>query len=82
MSVTVKDAKKRIEDLQLVYDNAIKIQQCCLRNKDAENCVKELEEKAAMNTTLRNFASATASFISDEIHRLEKAIDSTVVKID
>lgn len=82
MNITVKEAKKRIEELHLVYDNARKIQECCLENESAKDCVKELEEKAALNTTLHNFASATALYIGDEIKRLERIMDSAVVKID
>lgn len=58
------------------------MQECCLKNESAKDCVKELEEKAVLNTTLRNFASATASYIGDEIKRLERVIDSAVIKID
>lgn len=79
--MTVKEVKKRIEDLNHLYDNAIKIQECCLRNEDAKDCIKKLETEANLNTTLRNFASASASVLSDEIHRLEDAIDNTDVKI-
>lgn len=80
--MTVKEVKERIADLENICDNMIKIQECCLRNKDAENCIKELEENANINTTLRNLASDTACFISDELHRLEDIIDNAVVKID
>lgn len=79
--MTVKEVKKKISDLQLIYDNTIKIQECCLRNEDAKDAVAKLESEANMSTTLRNFVSATACFISDEIHRLEDAIDNASVKI-
>lgn len=79
--MTVKEVKKKISDLQLIYDNTIKIQECCLRNEDAKDAVAKLESEANMSTTLRNFVSATACFISDEINRLEDAIDNASVKI-
>ncbi|MDE6435761.1 MAG: hypothetical protein K2L07_16245 [Lachnospiraceae bacterium] len=77
-----KEAKKRIEDLENVYDDMIKIQECCLKNEDAKICIKELEEKSNINTNLRNLVSVTASYISDEIRRLEHIIDDSVAKID
>lgn len=79
--MTVKEVKKRIEDINHMYDNAIKIQECCIRNEDAKDCIKKLEVEANLSTTLRNFVSATASYLSDEVHRLEEAIDNTIVKI-
>ena len=82
IKMKVKEVKKRIGDLENVYNNMIKIQECCLRNEDVKNCIKELEEKANINTTLRNLASVTASYISDEIRRLESIIDDAIVKID
>lgn len=80
--MTVKEARQRITCMHDVYDNAMKIQECCLKNKDAKECVKELEEMAQLNNSLRNFATSTASYISDEIKRLEKIIDNAVIKID
>ena len=35
----VKDVMKRIEDLDNLYNNMIKIQECCLRNEDAKECI-------------------------------------------
>ncbi len=78
----VKDVMKRIEDLDNLYDNMIKIQECCLRNEDAKECIKELESKAQLNNTLRYLASLTAAYISDEVGRLNTIIENTVVKID
>ena len=78
----VKDVMKRIEDLDNLYNNMIKIQECCLRNEDAKECIKELESKAQLNNTLRNLASLTAAYISDEVGRLNTIIENTVVKID
>lgn len=78
----VKEAKQRIDRMRNVYDNAIKIQECCLRNEDAKGCVRKLEEIAQLNDTLRNFATLTAAYISDEIKRLENIIDDAVIKID
>ncbi len=78
----VKELKQRISHLRNVYDNAIKIQECCLRNKNAKECIEKLEEEAQINTDLRSFASSTASYISDEIKRLESIIDNADVKIN
>ena len=78
----VKDVMKRIEDLDNLYNNMIKIQECCLRNEDAKECIKELESKAQLNNTLRNLASLTAAYICDVVGRLNTIIENTVVKID
>lgn len=78
----VKELKRRISLLRDVYSNALKIQECCLRNENAKECIKTLEEKTQINTSLRSFASSTASYISDEIKRLEDIIDNADVKID
>lgn len=78
----VKEVKKRIEDLEDVYDNMIRIQECCLRNDDAKDSIKFLEDSASLNTTLCDLASAMARYIHDEIHRLQDIIDEAVVKIN
>lgn len=78
----VREVKGIIGDLKNVYDNMIKIQNCCLENDDAQESIKELEEKANINTSLRNLVSNTAIYISKEICRLENVIDNAVVKID
>ena len=66
----------------MLFRSMIKIQECCLRNEDAKECIKELESKAQLNNTLRNLASLTAAYISDEVGRLNTIIENTVVKID
>ncbi len=78
----VKEAKKRIKELENIYDDMIKIQECCLKNENAKICIKELEEETNINTTLRNLVSVAASYISDEIHRLEHIVDDLVAKMD
>ena len=80
--MTVKEVKKRIGDLGNIYDNMIKIQECCLRNENAKDCIKELEEAAQLNVTIRNLASATAGYIRGEICRLEAIIDNAVISIN
>lgn len=78
----VREVKGIIGDLKNVYDNMIKIQECCLRNDDAQGSIKELEEKSNINMSLRNLVSSTAIYISNEISRLENVIDNATVKID
>lgn len=78
----IKELRTRISLLRGVYNNAMKIQSCCLKNEDAEEWIKKLEEEAQLNTTLQNFATSTASYISDEIKRLEDIIDNVEVKIN
>ena len=78
----IKELKVRISLLRGVYSNAMKIQKYCLKNSDEEECIKKLEEEAELNTTLHNFASATASYIADEIKRLEDIIENTEVEIN
>lgn len=80
--MTVKEVKKRIEELRNIYGNMIKIQECCLRNENAKDCIKELEEAAQLNITIRTLASATAGYIRDEICRLEAIIDNAVISIN
>lgn len=80
--MTVKDAKKRIEDLTGIYDNLIKIQECCLRNENAKEHIEKIEEESGINTSLRSLASGAAGYINDEIQRIEKIIDNAVVKLD
>lgn len=58
--MTVKDAKKRIEDLTGIDDNLIKIQECCLRNENAKEHIEKIEEESGINTSLRSLASGEA----------------------
>nr|WP_302142410.1 hypothetical protein [uncultured Schaedlerella sp.] len=78
----VKEVKKRIGDLEDVYDNIIRIQECCLRNEDAKVHIEYIENKASLNATLRNLVSVTAGFIGDEIHRLHEIIDNADIEIN
>ncbi len=78
----VREVKQRREYLRNVYDNALKIQECCLRNKEAKGCIEELEEKAQIDTSLRTFATSVASCMADEIRRLENIIDEADVKVN
>lgn len=77
----VKEVKQRISGLENVYDNMIRIQECCLRKENAQACIKELENMAALDTTLRNLVSTTAKYIIDEKNRLESLIDNAEIRI-
>lgn len=78
----VREAKERMDSLKQLYDNAIKIQNCCMRNGEAEEAVKDLEEKSCIDTSLRAFATCVASFAADERKRISDIIDNADVKID
>ena len=78
----VREVKGIIGNLENVYDNLIKLQDCCLKNDDARESIEKLEEKADINTTLLNLVSSTAIYIKKEICRLEDAIDNAEVKMD
>lgn len=78
----VKEAKERLDSLERIYDNAIKIQECCLRNKEAEPAISKIEEETGINMSLRTFASYVASFIADERKRISKLINNADIKID
>ncbi|RKI94311.1 hypothetical protein D7V94_01850 [Parablautia intestinalis] len=80
--MVIKDVKKRIEELENIYDNMIKIQEYCLRNEDAKEYIQKIEEAAHLNNTLRNLASGTARYIRAEILRLQDIINNAVVKIN
>ena len=78
----IKEARERIESLRQLYDNAIKIQNCCLNNNAADGAVTDLEEKAGINTSLRTFATCVGKLTADEIKRISDVIDNTDVRID
>lgn len=82
MDITVREARSRVDGLNVIYDNMIKIQECCLRNDNAAESIEKLEEEANLSTTLRNLASTTARYIKDEMQRIEKIIDDTIVQLD
>lgn len=78
----IKEAKRKINDLKQLYDNAIKIQNCCLNNKASEGAVDDLEEKSGINTSLRTFATCVGTLAADEMKRISDIIDNADVKID
>ena len=78
----IKEVKKRIGDLEYVYDNMIRIKECCQRDEDAKVHIKYIENKASLNATLRTLASVTARFIGDEMHRLHEIFDNADIKIN
>lgn len=78
----VKEARKRMDNMKQLYDNAIKIQNCCLNNKAADGAITDLEEKSGINTSLRTFATCVATFAANERKRISDIIDNADVKID
>lgn len=78
----VREARDRMNNLKELYDNAVKIQNCCLHNKEVQKAITELEEKSGINTTMRTFATCVASFVADERKRIENIINNADVKID
>jgi len=78
----VKEAKDRMNNLKELYDNAVKLQNCCLHNKEAQKAIADLEERSGINTTMRTFATSVASFAADERKRIENAINNADVEIN
>lgn len=78
----VKEAREKMDSLKQLYDNAVKIQNCCLHNKSAAGVITDLEEKSSINTSLRTFATCVATFAADERNRIPDVIDNADVKID
>lgn len=78
----VIEAKDRLNALGELYNNAIKIQNCCLHNKEALESISDLEEKSGINMTMRTFATCVASYVADERKRIEDAINNADVRIN
>lgn len=78
----VKEARERMERLKQLYDNAIKIQNCCLNNKASDGTITDLEEKSGINTSLRTFATCVGALAENERKRISDIIDNADVKID
>lgn len=78
----VREVRERMDSLKQLYDNAVKIQNCCLNNKSASATVTDLEEKSGINTPLRKFATCVATLVADERKRISDIIDNVDVKID
>lgn len=77
----VKEAREKMDSLKQLYDNAVKIQKCCLHNKSAAGVITDLEEKSSINTSLSTFATCVATFAADERKRISDIIDNADVKI-
>lgn len=86
--MTVKEVKDKIDELKRDRENFMKIQEYCLGHLSKSNdeaCTriyKALEDGADLSESLRGLASKTIRNIDAEVQRLERIIDSTVVKID
>lgn len=86
--MTIKDVKARIEELRHNRENFMKIQEYCLghmsppNDKEHTKIYGVLEDAAELNINLRTLASETVRNIDSEIQRLERIIDSAIVKID
>lgn len=78
----VREARERMDSLKQLYDNAVKIHNCCLNNKSADGAITDLEEKSCINTSLRTFATCVATFAAGERKRISDIIDNADVKID
>lgn len=81
--MTVKEVKERINELEDLHENALRIQDCCLRNENARECIKKLEKESGIKKmNLRTFATLVSRYVGDEIKRLERIIDNAIVKIN
>lgn len=90
MLLTVKEVKKKIEDLQRTRENFMNLQNYCLginefARKSTDNFVskqiKELEENAHLNDTFRNLCTKAIQQFDFEIDRLEHIISETKINI-
>lgn len=78
----VKEAKERLDSLKNIHDNALKLNECCMNNKEALNLIEELENESGINTSLNAFASCVATFVADERKRISDLIDNAEINID
>lgn len=85
--MTVKEVKDKIVRLQESYQNLVRLQNFFLGVYDVpEETIKDLknniEEMAHLSIPIRDLCSTSAKFLSDEIERLNNAIDNTSVKVN
>lgn len=78
----VREAKVRLDSLKRIYDNALKIQDYCLHNAEANETVSNLKEKSGIDMNLRTFASCVATIVADERKRILDLIDNAEVNIN
>lgn len=78
----VKEARERMDSLERLCKNVVKIQDYCMHNSEAKTTVHRLEEETNINTTLRNFATSVACLAADERKRIADIIDNADVKIN
>ena len=84
--MTVKEVRKRIEELEDCRDDMIKMQEYFLgHTANAEESVAhvraELEGGANLMSPVRDLCLVVARILSDEVKRLENIIDNAVVNI-
>lgn len=78
----VREVKVRLDSLKRIYDNALKIQDYCLHNAEANETVSNLEEKSGIDMNLRTFSSCVATIVADERKRILDLIDNADVNIN
>ena len=97
MVVTVKEAKKKMEELQEEYDEFLKLHNYALcldltksgestyadgPEKDARRKVLEtIKKEAKTNYDIRSLCSIACSLCQDEMRRIKKIIDEAKVNI-
>lgn len=84
--MTVKEVRKRIEELEDCRDDMIRLQEYFLgHTATAEESVAhvraELEKGANLKSPVRDLCSVIARILSDETKRLENIIDNANVNI-
>lgn len=78
----VKDAMAKIDELNELYENALKLQDYRMNIDPDKITVSDLEKNSGMDRTLRTFASELAMLISGEKMRLSRLVDNAEVHID
>lgn len=79
--MTVKEVRDNVEKLTAIYDGLGRLQNLCLAKTEqsVKDSVVLLEEQASLHMGLRSLCSVCMQQLSDDIKRVNKLIDNTIV---